>query len=228
MVSARTCIWGLLAHHSTPVPGWSGQGSDPLSKRRRSPTGGAMSGSSERDPDPRRLNPGEDREKAQEVRTVEESSPQSAGRAGQPAHRPVFVPPADIYANRDSLVVLCEMPGVGSDRVDITRGAPRVLPIRARSREQEHSSNQRADTEYTDGDYERVFHVVRGPRPRPHRGDRGGQRLASGAAKGRTRQTAPDRAEVSLAGRGGASAYGAGVSWPRISPPLFFAVWMLT
>lgn len=25
-----------------------------------------------------------------------------------------------------------------------------------------------------------------------------------------------------------ASSYGAGVSWPRISPPLYFAVWMLT
>jgi HSP20 family molecular chaperone IbpA len=66
------------------------------------------------------------------------------------------VPAADIYETGDNLVVLCELPGVGSDGVDITLER-RVLTIRARSAEHEHSGYQRVYTEYADGDYERVF-----------------------------------------------------------------------
>ena len=49
---------------------------------------------------------------AQEVRTVEPGSPQSARRSEDAVSRPSYVPAADIYENSDSLVVLCEMPGV--------------------------------------------------------------------------------------------------------------------
>lgn len=77
---------------------------------------------------------------------------------GTAVSRPSFVPAADIYENSDSLVVLCEMPGVASDRVDITLKR-RVLTIRGRSGEYEHSGYQRVYTEYTAGDYERVFRL---------------------------------------------------------------------
>jgi len=73
---------------------------------------------------------------AQEVRTVEQQTPatrESTREAGQrtPA-RPVFMPPADIYETKDSIVVLAEMPGVSPDGVDISLER-RVLTIRGHS-----------------------------------------------------------------------------------------------
>jgi hypothetical protein len=51
---------------------------------------------------------------------------------------------------------MCELPGVGSDGVDITPER-HVLTTRAHSANQQHSGYQRVYTEYSDGDYERVF-----------------------------------------------------------------------
>ena len=70
--------------------------------------------------------------------------------------RPVFLPPADIYETKDSIVVLAEMPGVPPEGVDLTLER-RVLTIRGRSAAGEHAGYQRVYSEYTDGDYERVF-----------------------------------------------------------------------
>src|SRR5580700_108775 len=56
---------------------------------------------------------------AQEVRTVEQQTPatreptREAGQRTPP--RPVFMPPADIYETKDSIVVLAEMPGVSPE-----------------------------------------------------------------------------------------------------------------
>jgi HSP20 family molecular chaperone IbpA len=100
---------------------------------------------------------------AQNVSTVEPRSPQTQGQQspqqrqterGSP--RPVFTPPADIYETGDNLVVMCELPGVGSHGVDITLER-RVLTIRGRVADQQHAGYQRVYTEYSDGDYERVF-----------------------------------------------------------------------
>jgi HSP20 family protein len=91
----------------------------------------------------------------QEVSTVEQRMPQTTGGARE-ASRPVFIPPADIYETGDDLVIMCEMPGVASDGVDITLER-RVLTIRARSANQQHAGYQRVYSEYADGDYERVF-----------------------------------------------------------------------
>jgi len=95
---------------------------------------------------------------AQEVKTVEQSAPQTLeGASRSPsAPRPTFVPPADIYETADNLVVLCEMPGVGPDAVDITLER-RVLTIRGRGGTHEPAGYQRVYNEYTQGDYERVF-----------------------------------------------------------------------
>jgi len=100
----------------------------------------------------------------QEVSTVEQRSPQTQGQqvpqtqggSERNVPRPVFVPAADIYETGDSLLVMCEMPGVGPEGVDITLER-RVLTIRARSASPQHTGYQRVYTEYADGDYERVF-----------------------------------------------------------------------
>lgn len=89
---------------------------------------------------------------AQEVRTVEQ---QTESTQRMPP-RPVFVPSADIYETKDSIVVLAEMPGVSPEGVDISLER-RVLTIRGRSTTNEHAGYQRVYNEYSDGDYERVF-----------------------------------------------------------------------
>jgi HSP20 family molecular chaperone IbpA len=93
---------------------------------------------------------------AQDVRTTEQRTPATPGTGEQPANRPSFVPPADIYETKDAIVVLAEMPGVASDSVDITLER-RVLTIRGRSAGNEHAGYQRVYNEYVDGVYERVF-----------------------------------------------------------------------
>ncbi len=93
---------------------------------------------------------------AQEVRTVEQRTPQTADGSQRPAPRPVFLPPAEIYETRDNIVVLAEMPGVAPDAVDITLER-RILTIRGRSVANNLAGYQRVYNEYADGDYERVF-----------------------------------------------------------------------
>ncbi|MBW1799451.1 MAG: Hsp20/alpha crystallin family protein [Deltaproteobacteria bacterium] len=45
---------------------------------------------------------------------------QEAEVRGEPTRRgPVFVPPVDIFENRDSLVLIADMPGVSGEGVDI-------------------------------------------------------------------------------------------------------------
>jgi HSP20 family protein len=92
---------------------------------------------------------------AQEVGTVQQQRPSTESAQRMPP-RPVFMPPADIYETKDSIVVLTEMPGVSSEGVDISLER-RVLTIRGRSVSQDHSGYQRVYNEYSDGDYERVF-----------------------------------------------------------------------
>jgi HSP20 family protein len=93
---------------------------------------------------------------AQEVRTVEQQQPATRQTGQRTPPRPVFMPAADIYETKDSIVVLAEMPGVSSDGVDISLER-RVLTIRGHSAVNEHGGYQRVYNEYSDGDYERVF-----------------------------------------------------------------------
>ncbi len=92
----------------------------------------------------------------QEVRTTNQTAPAASEGARRMPPRPVFLPPADVYETKDSIVVLAEMPGVPSDGVDITLER-RVLTIRGRTAAAEHAGYQRVYNEYADGDYERVF-----------------------------------------------------------------------
>jgi HSP20 family protein len=93
---------------------------------------------------------------AQEVKTVQQQTPATRETPQRMPPRPVYLPAADIYETKDSIVVLAEMPGVSSEGVDISLER-RVLTIRGRSVANEHSGYQRVYNEYADGDYERVF-----------------------------------------------------------------------
>ena len=95
----------------------------------------------------------------QEVRTVEQQMPSTESAQRMPP-RPVFMPPADIYETKDSIVVLAEMPGVSSKGVDISLEL-RVLTIRGRSAPQDHRKYQRVYNEYSDGDYERFSRCLK-------------------------------------------------------------------
>jgi HSP20 family protein len=93
---------------------------------------------------------------AQQVATVDQHTPSTTESAQRPAPRPTFLPAADIYETRDSIVVLAEMPGVAPDGVDISLER-RVLTIRGRNAAGDHAGYQRVYNEYADGDYERAF-----------------------------------------------------------------------
>ena len=93
---------------------------------------------------------------AQEVKTVQQQTPATRETGQRMPSRPVYLPPADVYETKDSIVVLAEMPGVAADGVDISLER-RVLTIRGRSAANDHSGYQRVYNEYADGDYERVF-----------------------------------------------------------------------
>ena len=77
-------------------------------------------------------------------------------RSRPPAGPCFLTPPADIYETGDSLIVLCEMPGVPPENVDITLER-RVLTLRGRGGIQQHTGYRRVYDEFADGDYERVF-----------------------------------------------------------------------
>jgi HSP20 family protein len=93
---------------------------------------------------------------AQEVNTAQQQTPATREAGQRMPPRPVFLPPADIYETKESLVVLAEMPGVAADGVDISLER-RVLTIRGHSAANDHRGYQRVYDEYADGDYERVF-----------------------------------------------------------------------
>lgn len=130
---------------------------------------------------------------AQEIRTVEQRTPQTAETAQRSAPRPMFLPPADIYETRDNIVVLTEMPGVALDGVDITLER-RVLTIRGRSATNDHAGYQRVYNEYADGDYERAFTLSENiDRDRIEATLRNG---ASRPPQGRDRESAKDRDQI--------------------------------
>jgi HSP20 family protein len=69
---------------------------------------------------------------------------------------PVYRPLTDIREAGQSVVLTLEMPGVGSDDVDIDLER-RVLTIRGRGRVPAPEGYRRVYAEYGEGDYERVF-----------------------------------------------------------------------
>ena len=68
---------------------------------------------------------------------------------------PVFVPSVDILENKDALVLIADMPGVSSDRVEIDL-KDNELTISGRSGE-EQSDTSPIYTEYKSGAYLRSF-----------------------------------------------------------------------
>jgi len=93
---------------------------------------------------------------AQELRTTDRHVISESVSAERTRSRPVFVPRADIYETQDNVVLLIDIPGVGSDGVDITL-EKRTLAIRGYAADQQHQNYRQVYAEYSAGDYERVF-----------------------------------------------------------------------
>lgn len=70
--------------------------------------------------------------------------------------RPVFRPWTDICETENGVVIAVDMPGVGTDDVDITL-EKRVLTIRGHRQPKAPEGYRPAYAEYEEGDYERVF-----------------------------------------------------------------------
>lgn len=68
----------------------------------------------------------------------------------------VFRPWTDICETENGVVIAVDMPGVGTDDVDITL-EKRVLTIRGRRQPRQPEGYRLAYAEYEEGDYERVF-----------------------------------------------------------------------
>jgi len=69
---------------------------------------------------------------------------------------PVFVPPVDIFENKDALVLIADMPGVTSEGVDIHL-KENELTISGRLKKEENRVTTPIYTEYESGGYLRSF-----------------------------------------------------------------------
>jgi HSP20 family molecular chaperone IbpA len=70
--------------------------------------------------------------------------------------RRVFLPLTDIYETEDNIILLADMPGVGSTDLDVTLES-RVLTVTGRTADYAPSGFSLVHAEYGAGDYERVF-----------------------------------------------------------------------
>jgi HSP20 family protein len=87
------------------------------------------------------------------------AQPQGSGRGAEGTRNvPVFVPAADIYETKDTLVLSLELPGVEPDAVNVTL-EKRVLTVTGHVRSIAPEGHSLTHHEYRDGDYERAFTV---------------------------------------------------------------------
>lgn len=87
----------------------------------------------------------------------QEAEQQMAAAAGERTRpRPVYAPRTDIYETDAGLVLLVDMPGVGSDGADVTLER-NVLTIRGRIDDAPPRGFSPIYLEYEPGDFERVF-----------------------------------------------------------------------
>jgi HSP20 family protein len=88
-----------------------------------------------------------------ELEKQEVESPEGLERT---TTRRIFVPRVDIYETEEQIMLLADMPGVGSDSVDITL-EKNILTIRGYVDFQRPEGHDLAYAEYAVGDYERTF-----------------------------------------------------------------------
>jgi HSP20 family protein len=87
------------------------------------------------------------------------AQPQGSGRGAEGTRNvPMFVPAADIYETKDTLVLSLELPGVEPDAVNVTL-EKRVLTVTGHVRSIAPEGHSLTHHEYRDGDYERAFTV---------------------------------------------------------------------
>ncbi len=71
---------------------------------------------------------------------------------------PVFIPPVDIYEEKEALIVVADMPGVGEDGVSVNF-AKGVLTIKGNIEARPKQEMRQLYSEYSEGNYERSFSV---------------------------------------------------------------------
>ena len=74
---------------------------------------------------------------------------------------PVFVPRVDIYETKDATILLADMPGVGSNDVEIEL-EDSILTIKGRVKPVEREGYELIYSEYAEGEYERSFSLSDG------------------------------------------------------------------
>ena len=74
---------------------------------------------------------------------------------------PVFVPRVDIYETKDATVLVADMPGVGSNDVEIEL-EENILAIRGRVKTGKREGYDLVYSEYVEGEYERLFSLSDG------------------------------------------------------------------
>jgi HSP20 family protein len=90
---------------------------------------------------------------------IRENKRQEAGLQGSPERispNQLFVPQADIYESKDSIILLADMPGIDQNSVDITL-EKNVLTITGSVSPAEHKGQMLSHGEYLSGDYRRAF-----------------------------------------------------------------------
>lgn len=87
---------------------------------------------------------------------VEHSASMPASQAEMTRDLPVFTPSVDIYEKEDALLVLCDLPGVPEDKVDIGLEND-VLTITGQQTEDSPENSRVVHRGYRTGIYRRAF-----------------------------------------------------------------------
>lgn len=80
----------------------------------------------------------------------------AASGPGEAPDGATFLPPADIFENKDAITMLLEMPGADPDSLNVTLER-RMLTVSARSTPWSPQGYTLVHAEYRDGNYERAF-----------------------------------------------------------------------
>ena len=79
-------------------------------------------------------------------------------RMEEPAERPYYRPLVDIYEEDDSIVLVCDMPGVNASGVEVTCENG-VLTLNGHVEARRRPGTQMLYEEYVPGDYHRCFSI---------------------------------------------------------------------
>jgi HSP20 family molecular chaperone IbpA len=85
-----------------------------------------------------------------------DNAPAAKAQTETVSQAPTFLPPADIYETKDTVVMMLEMPGADPQSLNVTLDK-RILTITASAKSFAPQGYTQVHAEYEDGNYERVF-----------------------------------------------------------------------